>query len=328
MPGEKRHHYVPQLLLKRFCLGGLLWVFDRETGTLRQQPPKDTAVEKHRYSRPSADGKHDTSLEEFLSYIESKAAGPLEKLGRREELSLEERFYLSLFLGLLCLRGPDFEAGIREITDKGGKALLKELNRYGGLEEGAAEKGLDPEAVRDFIENEKFQIVPDKNYLLSTMTRGAMEVGKHFFVCGWSLGESPKDCCFVTSDVPYSLISMDPSQPAGLTAPASIRAIPIAPQLCIVIGPGPASLLFSPIPRDLVREINRDIAMGSDRFVFARDRAQLAALATRNRLGEWRRSERVHLQRVSKDGKSYILVANKETPDQPPAATPGRPRRL
>lgn len=137
MPGEKRHHYVPQLLLKRFCVDGLQWVFDRETDTLRQQQPKDTAVEKHLYSRPTADGKPDTSLEEFLSYIESKAAGPLEKLGRRAELSLEERFYLSLFLGLLCLRGPDFEAAIREITDKGGKAMLKELNRYGGLEEGS-----------------------------------------------------------------------------------------------------------------------------------------------------------------------------------------------
>lgn len=194
------------------------------------------------------------------------------------------------------------------------------------LRRGAAERGLDPKDIRDFIENEKLQFVPNKNYILSTMTRGAVEVGKHFFACSWSLGESPKDCCFVTADVPYSLISMDPSQPAGLTAPVSLRAIPIAPRLCIVIGPGPASLLFAPTPRDLVREVNRDIAMGSDRFVFARDRAQLDALAKRNRLGEWRRSERVHIQRVSKDGKSYILVVNKETPDQPPAATPKRPR--
>ena len=64
MSQPKRHPYLPQPYLCRFTRGGererVFWVCDIEKRELRRQTSKNTAVQKHCYSRTLPDGSKDT----------------------------------------------------------------------------------------------------------------------------------------------------------------------------------------------------------------------------------------------------------------------------
>ena len=112
----KRHHYIPQMLLKNFVDdNGHLHVFDKKRKKPYSTKPENLFVRKHLYSEWSfEDSSYNQKNEEKLSEIESQAAPIIQRIiecGRKNELpelSLEQadtwkRFYVSL-----CWRVPEF----------------------------------------------------------------------------------------------------------------------------------------------------------------------------------------------------------------------------
>ncbi len=56
----KRHHYIPQFLLKNFLDdSGRFWVFDKKKGKLHQGTPRNTFVEKNLYRTLNFDTTRD-----------------------------------------------------------------------------------------------------------------------------------------------------------------------------------------------------------------------------------------------------------------------------
>ncbi len=68
----KRHHYVPQMLLRRFCdENGKLWLFNKKAPQLGVTfaSPEAAFFQKHFYSL-NENGVRDVSLEKYFSELE------------------------------------------------------------------------------------------------------------------------------------------------------------------------------------------------------------------------------------------------------------------
>jgi hypothetical protein len=76
MRTPKRHHYVPQMLLKRFAdAEGRIAFYDksRPEAGVQITTPKNLLVQQHLYSKRNRDGSIDGSLEACYSALESEA---------------------------------------------------------------------------------------------------------------------------------------------------------------------------------------------------------------------------------------------------------------
>ena len=112
MSRPKNHHYIPQMLSKRFAnQEGKLFVYDKHHPDkgIQKKDPKKTFVRRHFYSQEEEDGTRDVSVEtHYLAPLESDASPVIEKIvnaarrGQTPNLSSSEkeiwlRFYYSLF---------------------------------------------------------------------------------------------------------------------------------------------------------------------------------------------------------------------------------------
>lgn len=115
MNAPKKHHYVPQLVLRRFCDGdGKLWLFNKKAPHLgvHSGSPESVFYETHLYSLRE-NGVRDSSLETYFSELESSVAGVIEKLcssgrlGFQPRLTAPEKRVWDEFMWFQWKRTPD-----------------------------------------------------------------------------------------------------------------------------------------------------------------------------------------------------------------------------
>ncbi|OOG61989.1 hypothetical protein B0E45_31780 [Sinorhizobium sp. A49] len=116
MSKPKRHHFVPQLLQKRFVNNdGKLWAFDRRraSGAPYATYPNDALLEGQLYTVKEADGSQNAELESWFSRLESEAAPIVDKMvasvraNRLPRLNLSERITWDRFFLQQWRRVPD-----------------------------------------------------------------------------------------------------------------------------------------------------------------------------------------------------------------------------
>ena len=114
----RRHHYVPQFLLRRFCSeSGPLHALDTGTGQPFRVGPRDAAVIKDYYRYELADGTVDNSIEGLLAEVEGQAAEILRKLKTPpHRLTPDERGDFAMFLSLQYTRTPFGQGVLLETT--------------------------------------------------------------------------------------------------------------------------------------------------------------------------------------------------------------------
>lgn len=74
----KRHHYLPQFLLRRFAVkqgerAGLVWRAELSGGRLIAVAPKHEAAKRHYYKLPPEAGLPQGFAEDVIAHIESNA---------------------------------------------------------------------------------------------------------------------------------------------------------------------------------------------------------------------------------------------------------------
>ncbi|MCH7776908.1 MAG: DUF4238 domain-containing protein [Gemmatimonadetes bacterium] len=116
MSVPKRHHYVPQMLLRRFTNArGKLYFFDKrvpEKGVLTSTP-KNLFLEKHLYTRYDERGTKDVTLERDFAALEGKANQVIEKIvtaarkGLTPSLTADEKATWDQFFYYQWKRAPD-----------------------------------------------------------------------------------------------------------------------------------------------------------------------------------------------------------------------------
>jgi Protein of unknown function (DUF4238) len=113
----KRHHYLPQFLLRRFAATtggrpGLVWRADISGRRVLQVAPKHEAAKRHYYRLATETALPPTFAEDVIGRIESMAAAVILKFERHGNLDLDDRHWLALFILLQHRRTP---AGRREL---------------------------------------------------------------------------------------------------------------------------------------------------------------------------------------------------------------------
>ena len=119
----KRNHYVPEFYLKSFALPmpgrrkPMIWVYDKDGGSTRQQSAKDTAVVRDLYTIRNFEGVQSHFLEHEFAKYESAVKPILERWKEPgAKPAVKEIFVASEFLAYLYLRVPRTIDAIKQIS--------------------------------------------------------------------------------------------------------------------------------------------------------------------------------------------------------------------
>lgn len=195
MTNPKKHHYVPQFLLREFLPPNedQLFVYDTKNEKIRPQKTKEIACESNFYSILT-DGKSDKQLEKKFSHIEGKAAGVIKRFKQRAPLNEEDKETLARFIALSRVRTPTFLNNLAKL-----EVNFTEAEFFKKTQDIDFTQERTKEISRDLILKHSFfwwywEFLEEK--ILSMK---------------WSLFEAPYGRAFITSDNPLCSI-LKPSE--------------------------------------------------------------------------------------------------------------------
>lgn len=271
----KRHHTVPQLLLRNFASGkkrNRIWTYDKWEDRAFQSTVSDASVQTRFYEVDYGDG-YVASWEEGLAALESKAAKVIRKVLETmtiSELSLTERVTLAALVSAQWLR----TSSMRE-------ALL-DVDR--AVEERFRSEGTDPTTVRLVAPGinpstaplyRKMSTDDAAEIALEIMSENNPEIAAHLTMRCWSLMWTEKPVLFV-SDSPVCLhnsLNRGPFGNLGIMSEGIEVYMPLSSQVCLGIfcpiryGEMPGSYSLD---HGNVSLLNRLQTSFASRFIYAR----------------------------------------------------------
>jgi Protein of unknown function (DUF4238) len=278
-PIPKRHHFVPEMLQKRFVNseGGLWFLDKRHSEGIIASMPGNIFVEGHLYTAVESDGTKDVSLELFYSNLESEADPILEKIvesARRRavpRLSVEERSVWHEFFHYQFKRVPDFFRKlnyIRKFPDRINDAIdrFEQLAGRVVTEEERAELNR-PEVVKRLKQNAIVHSLGDYGPLV----KGAL-VEK-----GIAVAVIPKPSkTFVLGSSPIIRFNQAPG--GSMNDPQVEMWLPIAHDVAVAPFGAPSNEHIEEVDDAAIRKVNRVIFQQST-VVASSSRALLESLA-------------------------------------------------
>jgi Protein of unknown function (DUF4238) len=109
----RNQHYVPQLVLRNFCTGGKLWVFDKHKETVFPTIPRNVMAERDFDSIEAQDLT--VSFDNKFQFFEDKAGPIIRKIIMEQNLlglSPMEQAELHMFIVLQHLRAKVTRRGV------------------------------------------------------------------------------------------------------------------------------------------------------------------------------------------------------------------------
>jgi hypothetical protein len=292
----KGHHVLPEkAYLNGFTTDGLLWVFDRITKKFLNLPPRVTTVRNDYYSFVDTLGNKDTTIENpVLSGVEAATIPVIQKLEDRQEISLDDRMVLSLFVALMFLRTPAFE----RMHNKIGEELHRFRNRFIFNSPEKVQKMLDalPESVRStdlatakeifkFAQQGEYNVKFHRNASLEMMLEFAVEFTPIFAKLNWIIGHTPATARFVTTDAPF-VISPPPGRQSklglgrGILVRGATKAIALSQRLCLSMGDPGDFFGHLDLQNDGVKKNNLAFASRAERFIISPNELLLKNIVT------------------------------------------------
>ncbi len=253
----KKHHVVPQFVLRRFTEPGtdLLHVFDLQRRASYRANVKTTAAQEHYYRIPAeitaeflayvrahpTDGVADELTPETLSLtyepglgaIEDAAAPVMARIIATEslrDLSLAERTALSVFLAVQTVRTPSTRRETATVH-----AQLRAL-----VTDHARRAGHDPAQVLASMGADTPRAA-SAAYTALSLLETAPSLAPLFAEKPWALLRTPRATPFVIGDNPVTRVSHQPLDVQQVRGTLGLRsvgiemAMPLSPQLCLVI---------------------------------------------------------------------------------------------
>ncbi|MEI8015198.1 MAG: DUF4238 domain-containing protein [Nitrospira sp.] len=287
----RKNHYVPESYLNAFAVvhpgdrNPMLWVYDKDGKAPRKQSPKNTAAINNLY-KVSHSGVPPHALEEAFGKQESGVAPILSRWREHRVVPrIEEIHEVAYFLALLHLRNPKtakwFEAMTEVMTVERAKALARDSAQFDKFWETLVAEGspssklLTKEQIREQLLNfdEHFIVKFDQKYVtFSPMVHSDAiftELKKMF----WCLSTAPAGMHFITSDSPV-VVRFKKGDGAGFGGgfghPTAEVTFPISPTVCLWLSRHNRYKAL-PITSESVKNMNRRMAINSERYVFAHE---------------------------------------------------------
>lgn len=272
----KLHHIVPRFILARFAdpptKKGMLCQLDRNSGQTRSVPVPVAAARQRFYAIETTESKRDNRIEALLALSEGPAANALRKLLEDPKaLDEEDRIDIALFLVLQTQRTPAaLERIERFIQRTAEKVLREELSDPLRFAEMMAPLDLDSAKLEE-----------QRVKLLESVNRGGLrnenlreeawglivdtwlDAARHPMEMSWILLRSKK-VDLITSDTGIGGISVE-----GVTE----TTMPLSPDFCLLLHPGPPGLRFVDLDTAGADKINLRAYAWSERFIFGAHQA-------------------------------------------------------
>lgn len=283
----KRHHYVPEFLLRRFSTNPteehpLICRLDVRTGAISKLSTLNCAVIQHYNRLTEASGLPTGFAEAMLSYAEGQAVPLVEKLIHGKILDLRERVDFSTFLMAQQMRTPRGREWLRFGQDQAAKFwALKKLYENRDFTKEYLRKDLGREPTDDEVDESIRQMAEplEGDELVVTLGQDAEILGMFMPApdlvpligeMNWILMEAPGGQSFILSDDPLvRLDPLNPDGPAGWRSSSTVEAtMPLDPQYCLRLRQPPLGQSKRVVAADEVLDTNLRTYAGAREFIF------------------------------------------------------------
>ncbi len=188
----KVQHYVPQFILRNFCLdkNEQVYAFDKKTEKIFQTNIKNVAAEKGFYNFKK--GETVFSIEHKLSALETRASDAISSIVSSQSLSKitkKEKAILSIFIAAQFSRTKQKRHLLKQMDD----ALIKHIKKLGG----------DPNNIRGFKPFADDSEIDE--FAITTLEKEIEDFWHLFYERGWILFESLESMKYYISDNPITL---------------------------------------------------------------------------------------------------------------------------
>jgi hypothetical protein len=282
----RHNHYVPRFYLNMFASSpGLIFVYDKRQQVVRDQPTKETAVERDLYTAVSPTGELIDDIEtELFSPIEETVAPLLKSLAKREgQWPKGTAQAIGWFMATLYARVPRTIDTARELA----RISMIEYQKMLAADPERLQR-LHDDYIRDnpcsemlsVEEMTKYLSDPEKYFKVSFSRKHAlamclMNIDVTLEVLPqlrWAVCRNYGAVPFITSDCP--VVSFAPTGTGQVVfnaywySPDLEVSFPISPHVCMFLRRKPQQVNRA-VSNDFVREINRRTAFVAERFVYS-----------------------------------------------------------
>ena len=237
----KRHHFVPQMLLRRFAdADGRLFFFDKRIADkgVQKASPDNIFLQRHLYTQYEKDGTKDVSAERHFAQLEGEADRIIDKitqqaeLGKLPRLTTAERKTWDQFFYYQWKRTPDSFLRSETLADFD-EALDWAIDEYEQAHRPLTDKEKQdlehPDAIKRIAQNARVQAVTDPGKeVQDIMARKAL---------GIVLLAKPNKSFVIGS---YPIVRFAPG--THLSDPRAGMWLPVAHNIAITPAPGPGHL--------------------------------------------------------------------------------------
>lgn len=297
---EKRHHYVPRFLLRRFSQAAdaenpPIFQLDKATGRIVTVGVNDAAVIRHwnTLNNPP-DGFSRTGLEAYLSLWEGVASVEINTLCQGLHIDEPGRNTLAVFLWLQRMRTPlgrahlDF---VQQEVERGRlRSVLADDDVFARFADSLSEDRDEAYAMR----SELLQVIDDEGARVEITIPHDRNVAAPFvgyleggalvsFKTSWSVAHVRAAASeLVISDC--ALTFNDPKRGGQgalgwLESPSVQGCLPLGPKHALIMVPGAPRLTFDSLGARMARELNLRTYAWSQRWIYGRSEETLRALS-------------------------------------------------
>ena len=258
------HHYVPQKYLRGFAEIGnpdAIWMYDKKLRQFTNPGIKSVAQES---------GFYNLDVEQQLNELVEKPANKvLDKLRNQERITETDRIHLGVYIATMLRRVPksrtEAYSMIPGVFDKTITKVRTQIQEWGQTTQNKElfeRRLLEVEAAEKKLRNE----VPD--FLIEQIRQpwASEEMISAICTMTWRIARSPASDFFITSDNPAYFFKA-----YGIATPNSELTFPISTDLALFAswqGVQNTIIYIQARPR-LVREANKRLMSGAERFVFS-----------------------------------------------------------
>ena len=132
----KRHHYIPQFILKNFCFddNNHLLYFDKQSGEVSSEDTRDVFMVKNLYRDEINNADDPTKIEKDLAVFENEVSRIIKDkflCGRDIVLTLQEDQKLKLFFAIMGFRSKETNHKFGDKISKESKVFYKQYQQDG-----------------------------------------------------------------------------------------------------------------------------------------------------------------------------------------------------
>lgn len=274
----KRHHFIPQFMLRGFTSDEKLFQLDSETGQVHPVSVDTAASRRWFYRFEHENGQLDTSMEAFLEIVESHSATAMKNLlNPLLPLADSDRATLAFFFALLDVRTPFARARTKAMQEQMMKLMagskLADVESF--LSTDPPLNGEEPEEARlrilEEVANGTIGVPDQERRAMQMLLTTAGEIAGIVYAMDWFI-LTPESGDFVTSDRGLAMhddnLRLPWSGHAWNSSATAETYIPISEGCCVVVSPGSGLTVRQPAPVKEVRDVNRMIYGFADKYVF------------------------------------------------------------